>query len=238
MWWGSVVVSSVIKFPLGLEEACPPEALLLWRLFCGGNFLSAEVVDVCVFRQNSIFCLCNADKNYFFIIVRVCLYFYVFIIIYYYKHFVKKMHLRGALGTFPVLLTVFHMALWFCFFCFPWKAALVLLLGWGYIGSCELKPSVCLNYHRQERLVRALTCVLKEEVALLAWFQEAKLFHGACLFTKRKVDYFMIFQPNYIFDLDFACPDPCGEIYSWICTLRVQWYVVLCKTSVVTIHHT
>lgn len=63
--------SSVIKFLLDLEEMCPAEALLLRQLCCGGNCLSAEVVEVCVFWQNSGFSLCNADKNEFFIIISI-----------------------------------------------------------------------------------------------------------------------------------------------------------------------
>ena len=50
---------------------CQADTLLLLLLFCGGNCLSAEVVEVCVFWQNSGFSLCNAYKNYFFIIISI-----------------------------------------------------------------------------------------------------------------------------------------------------------------------
>lgn len=83
----------------------------------------------------------------------------------------------GVLGTFMVLLTVFRVALWFCFLSFPWRAALTLLVGWEYIGSCELKTGLYLNYRGQERLVRALIRMVKEEVTLLVWFW-CGLFHG------------------------------------------------------------
>lgn len=37
---------------------------------------------------------------------------------------------------------------------------------------------------------------------------------AASLFPKRKVNNFMTFQAHFVFGLDFACPDPCGEILS------------------------
>lgn len=73
---------------------------------------------------------------------------------------------------------MFRVALSFCFLRFPQRAALILLVGWEYIGSCELQTSLYLNYHGQKRLVRTRICMVKEEVTLLAWFWEAKFFHG------------------------------------------------------------